>query len=346
MGRNVRAVTTRSLLNPEGVARPPLQLARVPTRALAHSSLAIDCPAFDNWLPCLAPNTVRRAYATWRARRHRGQGGRRFRDCAHDLSIERRYRCRARSGCARSPDRPPCAAGLGFESAEIIGAVGAELAPRGRQSPTGPGRTRSGRTRAAAVNAQSSARRRAVRAGGWPVTISVSTAAPSSQHHAPVARSFEPVRRLECDRLRKGDGDRARSWRTRWLVDRLQPIAVARVLTAHRLEVDLLQPARVRPDLARADPPPVDLDHRRNLGPRPTQEQLVARVQLGAVDAALNERQPSSDRMNPIMTSRVMPSRMSSVTGGVTKAPSLNMNRFSAEPSLTWPSMASMMASS
>ena len=39
--------------------------------------------------------------------------------------------------------------------------------------------------------------------------------------------------------------------------------------------------------------------------------------------------------MTPIKSFRVTPSRMSSVTGGVTNVPSLSMKRFSAEPSET-----------
>ena len=54
----------------------------------------------------------------------------------------------------------------------------------------------------------------------------------------------------------------------------------------------------------------------------------------------------SSSRTIFITYLRVMPSRMSSVTGGVMTSPSLTMNRFSAEPSETWPSTASTMASS
>ena len=43
---------------------------------------------------------------------------------------------------------------------------------------------------------------------------------------------------------------------------------------------------------------------------------------------------------------RVIPSRMLSVTGGVISTPCLTMNRFSALPSLTWPSGVSTIASS
>ena len=43
---------------------------------------------------------------------------------------------------------------------------------------------------------------------------------------------------------------------------------------------------------------------------------------------------------------RVIPSRMLSLPGGVIRIPSRTMNRFSALPSLTWPSWVSMIASS
>src|SRR5260370_33391911 len=54
---------------------------------------------------------------------------------------------------------------------------------------------------------------------------------------------------------------------------------------------------------------------------------------------------PSSSLITCISSKRVTPSRMSSVTGGVTNTPSLSMKRFSAEPSETWPSTVRTIAS-
>src|SRR4029077_8290180 len=70
-------------------------------------------------------------------------------------------------------------------------------------------------------------------------------------------------------------------------VDRDCPVLVLRRLAADGAEVDALQLLREFPDLAVADRPPVDLDHRRDLRAGSAQQQLVACVELCAVDAAL-----------------------------------------------------------
>src|SRR5438067_12241747 len=75
------------------------------------------------------------------------------------------------------------------------------------------------------------------------------------------------------------------------LVNGNGPVLVLRRLAAHGAEVDALQLLGELADLAVADRPAVDLDHRRDLRPSPTKEQFVARVQLGAVDAPLKHRQ-------------------------------------------------------
>src|SRR5205823_5762735 len=58
-------------------------------------------------------------------------------------------------------------------------------------------------------------------------------------------------------------------------VDRSQPVAVALVAPAHDVEVDLLQPSHSRAGTPVSDDPAVDVDHRRNLGARAAEEDLV-----------------------------------------------------------------------
>src|SRR5213080_2919019 len=71
------------------------------------------------------------------------------------------------------------------------------------------------------------------------------------------------------------------------LVNGDRPVLVLRQLAADGAEVDVLELLRELPHLAVADRPPVDLDDRRDLRARAAQKQLVARVELGAVDAPL-----------------------------------------------------------
>src|SRR5690348_1073666 len=74
------------------------------------------------------------------------------------------------------------------------------------------------------------------------------------------------------------------------LVDRDRPVLVLRRLAPDGAEVDALQLLRELAHLAVANRAPVDLDHRRDLRSGPAQQQLVACVQLGAVDAPLTHR--------------------------------------------------------
>src|SRR2546428_12752637 len=71
-------------------------------------------------------------------------------------------------------------------------------------------------------------------------------------------------------------------------IDGDSPVLELRRVAAHGVEVDALQLLRELPDLARAPPPAVDLDHRWDLGSGPGEEQLVACVKLGSVDAPLH----------------------------------------------------------
>src|SRR5213596_1834027 len=75
------------------------------------------------------------------------------------------------------------------------------------------------------------------------------------------------------------------------LVDRDRPVLVLRRLAAHGAEVDVLELLRELAHLAVAHGPAVDLHDRRDLRAGSTQEQLVAGVELGAVDASLEHRQ-------------------------------------------------------
>src|ERR1700738_5282733 len=71
-------------------------------------------------------------------------------------------------------------------------------------------------------------------------------------------------------------------------VDGREPVAVARIFAAHGAEVELLQLSRVASDAAIADRAVVDFDDRRDLSAGATQQQLLAGVQLSAVDRALD----------------------------------------------------------
>src|SRR5262245_56544715 len=73
-------------------------------------------------------------------------------------------------------------------------------------------------------------------------------------------------------------------------VDPGRPVQVLRVVGAHRREVDALQLVAELTDASVPDGPSIDLDHGGDLRPGPAQKQLVARVQLGAVDAPLENR--------------------------------------------------------
>src|SRR3981081_677919 len=68
------------------------------------------------------------------------------------------------------------------------------------------------------------------------------------------------------------------------------PVLVLRRLAAHRLEVDVLKLQRELAHLAVPNRAAVDLDHRRDLRAGSTEQQLLARVQLGAIDAPLYDR--------------------------------------------------------
>src|SRR5438067_9981087 len=75
----------------------------------------------------------------------------------------------------------------------------------------------------------------------------------------------------------------------RRLIDRKRPGCVLRAVAADRPEVDALELAGELADLAVADRPAVDLDHRRDLCAGAAEEELVAGVQLGAVDRSLDD---------------------------------------------------------
>src|SRR5436309_740355 len=72
------------------------------------------------------------------------------------------------------------------------------------------------------------------------------------------------------------------------LVNGNGPVLVLRRLAAHGAEVDALQLLGEFAHAAVADGPSVHLDHRRDLRARAAQQELLARVELGAVDAALD----------------------------------------------------------
>src|SRR5260221_573467 len=74
----------------------------------------------------------------------------------------------------------------------------------------------------------------------------------------------------------------------RALINRDRPVLVLGRVAADRAEVDALQLLCELAHLARANTAPVDLDHRRDLRAGAAQEQLIAGVQLGAVDAAFD----------------------------------------------------------
>ena len=73
----------------------------------------------------------------------------------------------------------------------------------------------------------------------------------------------------------------------------------------------------IGPTAAVADRSMVELDDRRDLDAGPAQEHLVGDVELGAVDRPDLDAGSPGRAASSIMASRVTPSRMSSVTGGV-----------------------------
>src|SRR5258708_8083537 len=103
--------------------------------------------------------------------------------------------------------------------------------------------------------------------------------------------------------------------RTERSVDRQGPAGVLRVVAADGAEVDALQLAGELADLAVADRPAVALDHRRHLRAGAAEEQLVAGVELGPVDRALDDllaelvadelyEQPAGDALEDVVGDR------------------------------------------
>src|SRR5438105_4072932 len=75
------------------------------------------------------------------------------------------------------------------------------------------------------------------------------------------------------------------------LIDRDRPVLVLGRVATHRAEIDVLQLLRELTDLAVADRTAVDLDHRRDLSTCSAQQKLLARVELGPVDASFHHWQ-------------------------------------------------------
>src|ERR1700682_4058661 len=74
------------------------------------------------------------------------------------------------------------------------------------------------------------------------------------------------------------------------LIDRECPVLELLRVAAYRAEVDALQLLRELADRAVSHRAAVDLDHRGDLRPRAAQEQLLARIELGPVDAPFDHR--------------------------------------------------------
>src|ERR1700730_4363273 len=73
------------------------------------------------------------------------------------------------------------------------------------------------------------------------------------------------------------------------LINRNCPVLIFRCLATDGAEIDVLQLLRELPNLAIAHGPSVDLVDGRDLSAGSAEEQLVARVELGAVDAPLHD---------------------------------------------------------
>jgi hypothetical protein len=97
--------------------------------------------------------------------------------------------------------------------------------------------------------------------------------------------------------------------------------------------------------LSRPDLSAIDLHHRREACSGAAKEDLFRHVELGAVHRPFLHGIAKS-RAEAITVSRVIPSRMFAVTGGVMRVPLRTMKMFSALPSATWPSSFRTMASS
>ena len=154
MGRNVRAVIADEVLQLELDDPAPayVQLERRVRMAIADGTLEPGdrLPSVPPVSQPVAPGAeygwarVRRPGAR---RRHRGQGRRRLRIAPHE-SLDRTALSLSRQERLRTLARQVAVRGLslGFEPTEIIGAVGAELAARGRpvadltaaRTPLGP----------------------------------------------------------------------------------------------------------------------------------------------------------------------------------------------------------------
>src|SRR2546423_3985668 len=154
-------------------------------------------------------------------------------------------------------------------------------------SPSGP-RTRSVR-RSPGVAATSASTVPSPPSAIGTSTRSASGAAartPSAIASAASSADNEPLKALGAMTMRISPSP-AR-WRRR-SVDGCEPGPVFAIPAAHDLEIQFLQPLDDRPDLAIADEPAVDVDHRRNLGAGAAEEDLVGNVELGAVDRALED---------------------------------------------------------
>src|SRR5438105_11989880 len=150
-------------------------------------------------------------------------------------------------------------------------------------SPSGP----------STVTPTSSPPRAATRASTVPsppsATGTSSTSASGSARRTPSAIALaaagaprEPLKGLDAATTFKAVGRSNRS------VDRQRPVSVLGVVASDGLEVDLLQLLGELAHPPVRDRPAVHLDHRRDLRPGPAEEDLVADVELRAVDASLD----------------------------------------------------------